>query len=60
MVGDQHADAAIGEMADKILNVANRDRIDAGEGFVEQHIIGPGRQRACDLDAAPLATRQRN
>src|SRR5665647_3225503 len=40
VVGDQHADAAIGEMAHKILNVADRDRIDAGKGFVEQHVVG--------------------
>src|SRR5215469_8213787 len=31
MVGDQHADAAIGQVADQRLNVADRDRIDAGE-----------------------------
>src|ERR1700738_3071079 len=60
VVGDEHADAAIGEMADEILNVAHRDRIDAGERFVEQHVIGSGRKRARDLDATPLAARQRN
>src|SRR5207302_10726469 len=54
VVGDQDADAAIGEMADEVLNVADRDRVDAGEGFVEQHIIGAGGQRAGDLDPAPL------
>ena len=55
VVGDQDADAAIGEMADQILDVADRDRVDAGEGFVEQHVVGPRRQRTRDLDAAPLA-----
>ena len=47
-------------MAHEVLNVAHRDRIDAGEGFVEQHVIGAGGQRAGDLDAAPLAARQRD
>src|SRR6266576_1903545 len=42
VVGDQDADAAIGEMADEVLNVAHRNRIDAGEGFVEQHVVGAG------------------
>src|ERR1700731_4294370 len=60
VVGDQDADAAIGEMAHQILNVADRDRIDAGKGFVEQHVIGARGQRAKDLDAAGLAARQRN
>jgi len=30
------------------------DRIDAGERFVEQHVLGPRRQRAGDLDATTL------
>src|SRR6185312_2599761 len=34
VVSDQHADAAIGEVADQVLNVADRDRIDTGKGFV--------------------------
>src|SRR5260221_292483 len=55
VVGDQDADAAIGEMADQILNVADGDRIDAGEGLVEQHVIRTRRQRARDFDAATLA-----
>ena len=45
---------------DQILDVADRDRIDAGERFVEQHVIRPRRQRARDLDAAPLAAGQRD
>src|SRR4029077_1038515 len=60
MVGDQYADTAIGEMANEILDVADRDGIDAGEGFVEQHVIGPRGERTRDLDAAPLASGERN
>src|SRR5665213_1093179 len=55
VIGDQHTNTPIGEMADEILNVAHRDRIDAGERFVEQHVVRPGRQRAGDLDAPTLA-----
>ena len=60
VVGDQDADAAVGEVADQILNVADRDRIDAGEGFVEQHVVRTRRQRARDFDAAALAAGQRD
>src|SRR6185312_7528735 len=37
MIGDQHADAAIGEMPHQRLDVADGDRVDAGERLVEQH-----------------------
>ena len=36
MVGDQHADPAILEMSDEIADIADRDRIDAGQRLVEQ------------------------
>src|SRR4051794_23779301 len=60
VVGDQDADAAVGEVPDQILDVADRDRIDAGEGFVEQHVVRTRRQRARDFDAAALATGERD
>src|SRR6185503_5828795 len=60
VVSDQHADAAVGEVADEVLNVAHRDRINAGEGFVEQHVVWTRRQRARDFDAAALAAGQRD
>jgi len=60
VIGDQNADAAIGEMPNQILDIADGDRIDAGKGFVEQHVIGTGGQRAGDFDAATLAARERN
>src|SRR5262245_54483351 len=56
VVGNQDADAAIGEVAHQVLNVADRDRIDTGKGFVEQHVIRARRERARDLDAAALTT----
>src|SRR5690625_767690 len=36
MVGDQHADAAVLQMADKGADLADRDRVDPGKGLVEQ------------------------
>src|SRR4051812_14698677 len=47
-------------MADEVLDVADRDRIDAGKGLVEQHVVRTRRQRTRDLDAAPLTAGQRD
>src|ERR1043165_8379859 len=49
VVGDQHADAASGEMAHQLLDVADRDRVDAGERLVEQHVGRAGGERTRDL-----------
>ena len=48
-----------GQMAHQLLDVADRDRIDAGERLVEQHEGRARGERAGDLDAAPLAARER-
>ena len=59
MVGDQHADAAVLEMADQVADFAHRDRVDAGQRLVEQDVAGLGGQRPGDLHPAPLAAGQR-
>jgi len=41
-----------------VLDVMHRNRIDAGEGLVEQDEARIGRQRAGNFDAPPLAARQ--
>jgi hypothetical protein len=58
MISYQDADAALAQMLDDPLDVQHRDRIDAGEGLVEQHEArlcgeGPG-----DLDAPPFSARE--
>src|SRR5690606_27599111 len=45
--------------ADDALDLDDGDRVDAGEGFVEQDESRRPRERARDLDAATLAARQR-
>src|SRR4029077_13153192 len=59
MVSDQHTNAALGELADDALDVEDRQRIDAGEGFIEQHEPGLGGERPRDLDAPPLTPPER-
>src|SRR5215208_5524249 len=60
VVGDQHADAAAGETADEVLDVADGDRVDAGEGLVEEHEGRLAGQRPGDLAAPALAARERD
>jgi hypothetical protein len=58
MVGDQDADAAVCEVPGDALDVVHRQRVDAGEGLIEQDEGRVRRQRSRDLDAAPLAARE--
>ncbi len=60
VVGDQDADTPRGEVAHQFLDVADGDRVDAGEGLVQQH---EGRARGDgtrDFDAPPLAAGERD
>src|SRR5215813_14407786 len=47
-------------MADELLDVADSDRVDAGEWLVEQHVVRSRRERPGDLDPPPLTARKRN
>jgi hypothetical protein len=60
VVGDEDADVALLQLDDEVANVGDRDRIDAGEGLVEQHDRGVGGERPGDLAAPPFAARQRH
>ncbi len=55
VVGDEDADAAALEMPYEVLDVADRDGIDAGEWFVEQYEGRFSGERARDFAAPPLA-----
>ncbi|MDT4860089.1 hypothetical protein FQZ97_946300 [compost metagenome] len=58
MVGDEHADAARLEETDDALDLDHGDRVDAGEGLVEQDETRVGGQGAGDLDPAALTARE--
>src|SRR5436309_3356233 len=55
VIGDQHSDAARAQSPDDLLDLPDRDGIDADERLVEQHVVGLPRERARDLDPPPLA-----
>ena len=59
VVGDEDADAPVLQVKDDLLDVGDRDRIDAGERLVEQDELRRDDERARDLGAPPLAARQR-
>ena len=60
VVGDQHADAEAGKVADELLDIADGDGVDAGERFVEQNEGGAAGERAGDFATAPFAARERD
>ena len=58
MVGDQYADAAVLEVADDALDVVHGDRVDPGEGLIQQNKIRIRGQASRDLGAPALAAGQ--
>ena len=54
VVGYQHADAAVAQVVDDLLDVADGDRVDAGKGLIQQDEIGFGGQCPGDLNAPAL------
>src|SRR2546422_5586570 len=58
VVGDQDADPAVAQPRDDLLDVGDGDRVDAGEGLVEQQVLRRRHQRARDLQPPALAARQ--
>src|SRR5690606_34672949 len=58
VVTDQYPDVALAEVGDDLLDVVHRDRVDPGEGLVEQHELRTAYQRPGDLQPAPLSAGQ--
>src|SRR5262245_60073063 len=59
VIGNENAEAALLQMSDEDADIGDRQRIDAGERFVQQHEGGASREGACNLDAAAFAARER-
>ena len=59
VIGDEHADAAVPQVKDDLLDVGDGNRIDAGKRLVEQDELRRDDERARDFRAPPLAARQR-
>ena len=55
VIGEQHADAGVAEFEDDLLNFVDDLRVHAAERLVEEDQPRLGRERAGDLQPAPLA-----
>ena len=60
MVRDQHANPALLQMANQLLDIANGNRVNAGKGFVEQHEARLASQGAGNFTTPPLTAGQGN
>jgi len=58
VISDENTDTALFQVLDEKLNVADGNRIDSGERFVEEHEGGTAGQGARDF-AAPAVRRRR-
>src|ERR1044071_3524983 len=58
VIGDEHADPAVPEVGDDLLDVDDGNGVDAGEGLVEEDEGRVGGQGATDLEAAPFSARE--
>src|SRR6478672_1022654 len=54
MRGDQHRHAALGQLADHVQHLGDELRVERGGDLVEQHQLGPHRERTHDRHALLL------
>ena len=55
VIGDQYANSPVTEVGDDLLDVIDRDRVDAGKGFIQQDEIRLGGESPGNLYASPFA-----
>ena len=58
VVGNEYADAALLQVADDVLDITDRDRVDAGERLIEENELGFHGQGPGDFHPPPFATGQ--
>ena len=58
VVGHEHPDPSLTQLANEPVDLGYGDRVDPGEGFVQQHEARPCGERPGDLHPAPLAPRE--
>ncbi len=60
MIGDQDANATCRQMPHQLLDITNRDRINASKGFIKQHEGRARRQGTGNFQSTTLTAGQRN
>ena len=58
MIGNEHADALVGQVLDYSLNIGDGEGVDAGKRLVQQDESRIRRQGAGDFHPAPFAARE--
>ena len=60
VIRNKHPDSPSGELSHQLANITDRNRVNSGEGLVEEHELGVGGEGAGDFHAATLSARERN
>jgi hypothetical protein len=60
VIRNKHPDSPSGELSHQLANITDRNRVNSGEGLVEEHELGAGGKGAGDLHAATFSARERN
>ena len=58
MVGDKNADVLFLEFGHDLLNVFDRNGVNACKGFIEEYEVGIHRQTACNFSPSSFASRK--
>ena len=56
MIGNQYADIQVSQVRHQVLNIPNRNGVNASKRFIQQHKTGFCRQRARDFNSSSFAT----
>lgn len=60
VIRNKHPDSPSGELSHQGANITDRNRINPGEGLVEEHELGLGGEGAGDFHPATFSARERN
>ena len=60
VIRNKHPDSPSGKLSHQLANITDRNRINSGEGLIEEHELGVGGESTGDLHAATFAARKRH
>jgi hypothetical protein len=60
VIRNKHPDSPSGELSHQVANITDRNRVNSGEGLVEEHEFGVCGEGTRDFHAATFAARERN
>ena len=60
VIRNKHPDSPSGELSHHVANITDRNRVNSGEGLIEEHEFWLCGKGAGDFHAATLSARERN